>query len=131
MNKIRDGVREASSERLQKVFEESQITHKFNKILASRGKAKWGAYGLIALAVCLQMAAVGWLYAEVGRPTLPLQRPLGTLKNVPLPGPAGKELAEFRARPRARLLQLGQKLLRQKVLADQTIAPIDSFFWEG
>lgn len=65
--------------------------------------------GLVLLAVGGQIAAVHVLHADNGPPILPVQRPLGALNKVPVPGPSAIELAEF-VRDKTAAVQLGKAL---------------------
>lgn len=66
----------------------------------------WIRRGLIATALGCQVSAVGLLSAQ----TIPgVQRPLGSLKNVPVPGPSDLELSEFVV-DKVAAIQLGKAL---------------------
>lgn len=67
---------------------------------------RWIRRGLIATALGCQVSAVGQLFAQ-SNPGV--QRPLGPLKNVPVPGPSDQELSEF-VSDKAAAIQLGKAL---------------------
>ena len=87
-----------------------RLVTEFNRVLGRRRAARWAKLGLIGVTVgIIQVAAVRALDAQAPLPIVPIQRPLGTLKNVPVPGPSEQELAEF-VRDKTAAVQLGKAL---------------------
>ena len=76
----------------------------------SRRTARWMAVGLAGSGVAFVLTTFSALYTEAGAQVPPpVQRPLGTLKNVPVPGPSEQELAVF-VRDKSAAVQLGKAL---------------------
>lgn len=87
--------------------------------------------GLILLIVGCQIAAVHVLHADNGPPILPVQRPLGALNKVPVPGPSDSELAEF-VRDKTAAVQLGKALFWEtRVGSDSKTACASCHFHAG
>lgn len=86
---------------------------------------------LVAVTAGIYMVSAGLLYAQAVAPVVPLQRPLGALKTVPVPGPAKDELAEF-IRDETAVLQLGKALFwEMRVGSDNRTACASCHFHAG
>lgn len=91
------------------VIDSSSFTRRIKaKALQLRLK-RWVKIGLIILAAGGEVAAIRLLHAQSTPPILPVQRPLGPLNKVAVPGPSGNELAEF-VRDKTAAIQLGKAL---------------------
>jgi cytochrome c peroxidase len=103
----------------------------FNGVRGRRGTARWVKLGLIGVTVGIELTAVSVLYAQAGPPIVPIQRPIGALKNVPVPGPSEQELAEF-VRDKTAAVQLGKALFWDtKVGSDNRTACASCHFHAG
>jgi cytochrome c peroxidase len=129
-NKFRRGAGEVVSKWLQ-AKDGQNFPRQSNCNAARSGIARWGRCGAIVLIIGLQIASVHILYAQSGSPILPIQRPLGALKNVPVPGPSDQELAEF-VRDKKAAIQLGKALFWDaKVGSDNRTACATCHFHAG
>jgi cytochrome c peroxidase len=86
---------------------------------------------LIVLILVIYFVSAGLLHAQVSAPILPLQRPLGSLKTLPVPGPSKAELAEF-VRDETAAVQLGKALFwEMRVGSDNRTACATCHFHAG
>jgi cytochrome c peroxidase len=89
--------------------DEAKAHARFDGACGRRRTARWIWLGMTGGALGILFTAFSAVYADAGAPIVPLQRPLGSLKNVPVPGPSEQELAEF-VRDKTAAVQLGKAL---------------------
>lgn len=93
--------------------------------------ARWIKSILAASTAGVFLASAGLLYAQATGPVQPLQRPLGALKNVPVPGPTRDQLAEF-IRDEKAAVELGKALFWElRVGSDNRTACASCHFHAG
>jgi cytochrome c peroxidase len=93
--------------------------------------SQWTKVALTGFTVCVYLVSAGLLYAQAVPPVLPLQRPLGPLKAVPVPGPGKEQLAEF-VRDESAAVQLGKALFwEMRVGSDNRTACATCHFHSG
>jgi cytochrome c peroxidase len=131
MDQTSTGVGEGSPRETATGAVEAHRRDRFGRGRASRRAARWIVLGLTGAALGLPLAGMHLLHAQSSTQVFPVQRPLGSLKKVPVPGPTDQELAEF-VRDKTAALQLGKALFWEtRVGSDNRMACASCHFHAG